>query len=316
MRFFGLAQFGEGQNGPHRGVAVLAAVFPQAGGIALDIAGIARRLVEGRGEQKGKAVLVVEQAVGTSLLIRRATGCELTDEGEALAASLERAEAEFLQAQSLFDHAGSDISGTVRIGAPDGFGVSFLAPRLARLAERHPDLTVQLVPVPQAFSLSKREADVAVMVGRPEQGRLIAQKLTDYTLGLYAARAYAERNGLPARTEDLRGHRLVGYVEDLIYSVSLNYATSFWSGWRSQIEISSASGQLEAVRAGAGIGVLHDYLASGRDDLVPVLPELSARRAYWIVHHESLRGLARIKAATAFLSESVKVDASRFIRQT
>lgn len=256
----------------------------------------------------------LEQQVGASLLIRRATGCELTDEGEALAATLERAESEFLQAQSLFERAGPEISGTVRIGAPDGFGVSFLAPRLARLADRHPGLTVQLVPVPQAFSLSKREADIAVMVGRPEQGRLVARKLTDYTLGLYASPGYAEENGLPASIDDLRDHRLVGYVEDLIYSASLNYAPSFWSGWRSQIEISSATGQLEAVRAGAGIGVLHDYLAAGQAGLVPVLPELSVQRAYWIVHHESLRGLARIKAATSFLSDIVKTEAGRFVR--
>lgn len=261
-----------------------------------------------------RRMAALEHSLGANLLIRRATGCELTDEGAALAESLERAEAEFLQAQSLFDHAGPEISGTVRIGAPDGFGVSFLAPRLAQLAERHPDLTIQLVPVPQAFSLSKREADIAVMVGRPEQGRLVAQKLTDYTLGLYASREYARRHGLPETTDDLRDHRLVGYVEDLIYSASLNYAPSFWSGWRSQVEISSATGQLEAVRAGAGIGVLHDYLATGHDDLVPVLPDLSAQRAYWIVHHESLRGLARIKAATSFLAEIVKQDAGRFVR--
>ncbi|MFZ2103635.1 MAG: LysR family transcriptional regulator [Oricola sp.] len=256
----------------------------------------------------------LERSLGVNLLIRRATGCELTEDGEALAASLERVEAEFMQAQSAFTQAEMQVTGTVRIGAPDGFGVSFLAPRLAEFSNRHPMLTIQLVPVPQAFSLSKREADIAVMVGRPEQGRLIAQKLTDYTLGLYASRGYVDANGLPASTEDLRAHRLVGYVEDLIYAPSLNYATSFWPGWRSRIEISSATGQLEAVRAGAGIGVLHDYLAAGHRDLVPVLPDLSAQRAYWIVHHESLRGLARIKAATAFLAEAVKAEADRFVR--
>jgi DNA-binding transcriptional LysR family regulator len=261
-----------------------------------------------------RRMAALEQSLGASLLIRRTNGCELTEEGEALAAFLERAEAEFLQAQSSFSDTGPEISGTVRIGAPDGFGVSFLAPRLAGFAAEHPKLTVQLVPVPQAFSLSKREADIAVMVGRPEQGRLIAQKLTDYTLGLYASRSYAAANGLPEIPDDLRNHRLVGYVEDLIYATSLNYAASFWSGWRSQIEISSATGQLEAVRAGAGIGVLHDYLAADDPGLVPILPALSAQRSYWIVHHESLRGLARIKAATGFLGEAVKAEAGRFVR--
>ncbi len=263
-----------------------------------------------------RRMAAMEQSLGTSLLIRRATGCELTDEGEVLAASLERAEAEFLHAQSLFDETGPAISGTVRIGAPDGFGVSFLAPRLAQMADRHPDLTVQLVPVPQAFSLSKREADIAVVVGRPVQGRLVAQKLTDYSLSLYASRGYVGKYGVPRQADDLRAHRLVGYVDDLIYSSSLTYTPSFWSGWRSQVEISSAVGQFEAVRAGAGIGVLHDYLAAGHDDLVPILPDLSVQRDYWIVHHESLRGLARIKAATSFIHQAVTdVKPGQFVRR-
>jgi DNA-binding transcriptional LysR family regulator len=256
----------------------------------------------------------LEKSVGANLLIRRTNGCELTEDGEALAQSLERIEAEFMQAQSAFSEADLQISGTVRIGAPDGFGVSFMAPRLAEFVQMFPKLQVQLVPVPQAFSLSKREADIAIMVGRPEQGRLVAQELTDYTLSLYAARSYAEARDLPRAPSELSGHTLVGYVEDLIYTPSLNYAAAFWSGWKSHIEISSATGQLEAVRAGAGIGVLHDYLAQGNPGLVPVLPELSVKRSYWIVHHESLKGLARIKAATGFLNDAVKAQAGRFVR--
>ena len=85
---------------------------------------------------------------------------------------------------------GSEVSGTVRIGAPDGFGVAYLAPRLGELTERHPTLSVQLVPVPRSFSLSRREADIAITVERPTEGRLVASKLVDYTLGLYASKAY------------------------------------------------------------------------------------------------------------------------------
>jgi DNA-binding transcriptional LysR family regulator len=262
-----------------------------------------------------RRMAALEAALGANLLIRSTSGCELTEEGEALLAALERAEAELLQAQSRFGRTGQAVSGTLRIGAPDGFGVAFLAPRLTDFASRHPMLTLQLVPVPQAFSLSKREADIAIMVGRPEHGRLVAQKLTDYTLSLYASPAYAEAYGLPRTPEALSDHRLVGYVEDLVFAPALNFTAAFWRGWRSDIEISSATGQIEAVRAGAGIGVLHDYLAVGSTDLVPVMPELSVKRAYWIVHHESLRGLARIKAATAFLNETVKREAARFVRE-
>src|SRR5699024_3056578 len=95
----------------------------------------------------------------------------------------------------------SAVEGTVRIGAPDGFGVAFLAPRLIELADRHKGLQLELVPVPRAFSLSRREADVAVTLERPREGRLIAGKLTDYHLRLYAARQYLERRGTPETIE-------------------------------------------------------------------------------------------------------------------
>ena len=68
------------------------------------------------------------------------------------------------------------MSGTVRIGAPDGFGVAYLAPRLGRLTAEHRELSIQLVPVPRSFSLSRREADIAITVERPTEGRLVAAK--------------------------------------------------------------------------------------------------------------------------------------------
>ena len=259
-----------------------------------------------------RRMAALETALGAKLLVRRTHGSELTDAGAALLETLERVEAEMLAVQARLQGAGAAAAGVVRIGAPDGFGVGFLAPRLALLAERHPELTVQLVPTPRGFSLSRREADLAVMVGRPDKGRLVARKLTDYTLGLYASHDYLAAHPAPARPSDLAGHRLVGYVEDLIAAPALNYAAEFLRGWRSRIELSSAIGQVEAVRAGAGIGILHDYLA--RDSgLARILPELSAVRSYWLAIHEPLRDVARVRAAADFLTEAVGDAQAAFV---
>ena len=262
-----------------------------------------------------RRVAALENDLGTQLLVRGTQGCTPTEAGSALARRLERVEAEMLQAQSGLGRADAALSGTVRVGAPDGFGVAFLASRIARLAERHPDLRIQLVPVPRVFSLSEREADIAVLVGQPEQGRLVVRKLTDYTLGLYASRSYLDRAGTPADLAALaRDHRLVGYVEDLIYAPGLNYVRDVLRSWRSSLEISSAIGQMEAVRGGAGIGVLHDYLAQSVPDLVPILPDTIVIRAYWIAYHESLRDLARVQAMARFLAEIVRESRAEFIR--
>jgi DNA-binding transcriptional LysR family regulator len=98
---------------------------------------------------------------------------------------------------------------------------------------------------------------------------------TDYTLGLYASTGYIARRGRPDSVADLARHELVGYVEDLIYTPELNYASDILADWRSTIEVATAIGQVEAVRMGAGIGVLHDFMVAGLD-LEPLL-HLGAR---------------------------------------
>lgn len=256
-----------------------------------------------------------EKSLGVSLLIRRANGCQLTGEGEKLLQSLEIIEAEYLQAQSDLKVDSPQVSGSLRIGTPDGFGVSFLAPRIHGLIQSHPQLNVQLVPVPRMFSLSQREADIAIVVGQPKTGRLIAQKLTDYSLSLYASEDYLNDFTMPETAAELSNHRLIGYVADLVYSLDLAYENEFSNKWASSLEISSAIGQMEAVRAGAGIGILHDYLAVQDDKLVPVLPALRVIRSYWMAHHEDLHGIARIKAGTQFLREEIEKTRVPFVRQ-
>lgn len=260
-----------------------------------------------------RRISALENSLGTKLLVRRTNGCELTPEGETLFASLERAETEIIQGQANLQDTDAGINGTVRIGAPDGFGVAFLAPKLKLLSQRHPGLNIQLVPVPRNFSLSRREADIAVMIGQPEGGRLIGRKLTEYSLGLYASADYLALTSTPKTISDLASHRLVGYVEDLIYAPTLHYAQDFWRNWQAQIEISSAIGQVETVRSGAGIGVLHDYLALPHPELQRVLPSSTATRAYWVAYHESLKDVARVQVAVQFLAEIVREHQQSFL---
>lgn len=260
-----------------------------------------------------RRLTALEEALGTRLFVRRTNGCEPTAEGEIFLASAERMETEMLAAQARLGRTDTAIAGTVRIGAPDGFGVSFLAPRMGRLIERHPELKIQLVPVPRAFSLSSREADIAITLERPEQGRLVSSKLTDYTLGLYASRGYVNLNGQPEDAEALKNHRRIGYVEDLIFSQSLNFTGEVMRNWNAGFEISSAIGQTEAVRSGAGIGILHNYVARQYPDLVRVMPDTAIRRTYWTIFHESARDLARVRIVADFLHEAVGEEKGVFL---
>ncbi|MBB3951655.1 LysR family transcriptional regulator [Aureimonas jatrophae] len=260
----------------------------------------------------GRRLDALETALGTRLFTRRPAGCEPTAEGTRLLAIAERMEREVLEAGALMGDTDIALSGTVRIGAPDGFGTSFLAARLGAFAERHPGITLQLVPVPRAFSISRREADIAVTVERPEEGRLVARKLTDYALGLYAARTYLARVAAPASLADLSAHPLIGHVDDLLYSPRLHYGRELADPWPSRFEISSALGQREAVAAGWGIGILHRFMAAERPELVPVLPAHEVRRSYWLVTHEDARGVARVRAVADFIAELVERERAIF----
>lgn len=255
-----------------------------------------------------RRVTALEESLLTTLLIRRTNGCELTAAGEIFMQAAERMEAEMLMAQARTGRPDSAVAGTVRIGAPDGFGVSFLAPRLGQLTARHPQLKIQLVPVPRSFSLSQREADIAITIERPAHGRLVSARLTDYTLGVYCSRAYAQQHGIPQDVEALKTHDRIGYVEDLIFSPSLNFTGEVMRDWDASFEVSSAIGQTEAVRAGAGIGILHDYIARQYGELMHILPEIAIRRSYWTAYHESARDLARVRTVIDFLQEAVTAE--------
>ena len=276
------------------------------------ILGAARRL-ELNHATVSRRIAALERALGAKLFRRLTTGSELTAEGERFLAAAERIEADMIAARADVAGDSDEVAGAVRIGAPDGFGVAFLAPRLGALTERHPQLTIQLVPVPRSFSLSRREADIAITVERPTEGRLVAAKLVDYTLGLYAARAYVERNGLPATQGELRRHRLVGYVPDLVISPSLDYGPEMLPGWQAHFAVSSSLGQVEAVRAGAGIGILHSFIARAHGDLVPVPAAAPIRRAYWLVYHETVRPLRRVQAVSSFIAAAVEAERARFV---
>lgn len=264
----------------------------------------ARRLGIGQATLN-RRVSALEEGLGEKLFDRTPSGSRLTEAGLRLLPHAERMEAE-AEALRRSLGGGEELAGAVRIGAPDGFGVAFLAPRLGRLAAQYPGLTVQLVPVPRSFSLSRREADLAVTVGRPARGRLLTRKLTDYRLGLYAARDYLDRHGVPQTPEDLAGHVLVGYVDDLIYAQELDFTAELPLPWASRIEVSGALGQHAAVANGAGIGILHRFMSEPDARLVRVLPEIELSRAYWLIWHETLRASRRVRAVAGFLDAEIR----------
>ena len=110
-------------------------------------------------------------------------------------------------ASSAIRAAMSDRSGVVRIGAPEGLGIGYLAKRVGGIAELYPDIAIELIALPQRYSLAAREADMVITLERPTSGNQVVRKLTDYRLGFFATQDYLCRFGVPERLEDLHQHR-------------------------------------------------------------------------------------------------------------
>lgn len=254
-----------------------------------------------------RRVTSLEESLKAKLFERRPQGYTLTPHGERLLAKAESMETEALAIQSDIGGADLALAGTVRIGAPDGFGSTFLAPRLAKLAAAYPGLELQLIAMPRLLSLSKREADVAITLAPPKEGKVVARKLCDYRLGLYASQDYLGAMPKITGPDDLFAHRIVGYIDDLIFTPELDYLDEVAKGLRAQIQSSSVLAQMNAVIAGAGIGVIHHFMAEGEHRLVPVLPErVSITRSFWLLVHADLKDVARVRAIVDFIVREAK----------
>lgn len=255
----------------------------------------------------GRRVARLESALKATLLIRSANGLQLTAAGAQLMEVALDAES----AMTAAAHIGQQdiVAGTVRISTAEGFGAAVLAPALPSLAIQRPNLRIELAANAGFLSPSRREVDMAVTLSPPNLNRLVVEPLTPYQLGLYAAPSYLERIGAPKRVEELSGHAMVGYVDDLLYAPELRYLEEISPGLTPHLASSSIQAQRSIVAAGGGIGVLPCFLAEG---LLPVLwPQVRIERRFWLSMHQETHGTARMRAVRAWLKVLVAEQASR-----
>jgi DNA-binding transcriptional LysR family regulator len=254
-----------------------------------------------------RRIAALEHALRAKLFDRSPSGYTLTDEGRRLLPIGEEMERLAIGAGEAVGGSSASVAGTVRIGAPEGFGSYFLAPRIARLKALHPRLTVQLVAAPAVFSLARRDADIVVSVSRPPAGRLNVARLIDYDLGLYAAPVYLSDAPAIASSADLSRHRFVSYIGELLHFPELDFLQHVAPGGTTSVESSNLVAQLRATLAGAGLCILPAFLAGTEAGLVRVLPEeISLTRSLWLTVHQDLAELARVRAAVQFIKDEVE----------
>jgi DNA-binding transcriptional LysR family regulator len=275
---------------------------------------VAARQLEIDHSTLSRRMTALEKVLQARLFDRGATGYALTAQGERLLAHAQEMESIALGVVGEIAGASRRIAGTVRVGAPDGFGTFFLAAALGRLSGEHPELAVQLITMPRVFSLSKREADLAIGLARPTEGRLRARKLTDYELGLYASHDYLRQAGAPAGRAELHRHRLIGYIDDQIYAPELNYLPLIAPDLRPGLTSANLAAQFAAVRAGHGLCVLPCFMADEAPALARVLTgDVALIRSFWLIVHADLAKLARVAMTAEFIAEATRAARRRFV---
>jgi DNA-binding transcriptional LysR family regulator len=261
-----------------------------------------------------RRILRLEERLGSSVFYRSNTGYDLTASGERLRPIAEAMEAGYIAAAALPSE-NPAVSGTVRIGTPDGFGTFFLAPRIGKLARQHPRLEIELLATARLFSLSKREAEIVISLTSPEHTRVVSRRLTDYNLCLYAARDYLAAHAPITSTSDLKNHDFIGYIEDMLFTPELNYLNTIGEGINPRIRSTNLIVQIQATLANNGLCVLPVFIARNYPELTPILPETtSLKRAFFMHIHEDNRKSPQVRAAAAFIAAEVALAANLFKR--
>jgi DNA-binding transcriptional LysR family regulator len=268
------------------------------------LSGAARRLKLAQPTVRTR-IEALEAALGTPLFTRSPGGLAPTERGLALhehARAMALASDAFVRTASA---APDEVAGIVRITASEVIAIEALPAILAPLARKHPRLVIELSPSNRNEDVLRREADIAVRMVPPRQEALVARRIGTVPLGVHAHPAYLAGRPLPTSFAELADHRVIGPEHDspMLQAVQ---AAGFPIrladiGFRSE----SDHAQLAAIRAGLGIGICQVPIGM-RDGLVRLLPEFEMGLETWIVCHEDLRGVARVRAVFDALAEGLR----------
>lgn len=267
----------------------------------------------------GRRIARLEQQLNVSLFVKSPQGYALTDAGQRLMARAEAAEeAMRAAAEGVTLHQSSPhgpqfaaLSGQIRLGAPDGCANYLLPQVCAALTAQHPDLDIQIVALPRVFNLSRREADMAIGVSAPSAGRLTVQRISDYKLHFAAAGTYLGAAPSLETLEDLSHHRIVGYIPDMIFDRELDYLADA-GVQRIALASNSVSVQLNLLRQGGGVGVVHDFALPFVPNVRRVLVDKFAlKRSFYLIRHAADRDHRRLKRFAELLSKGIRAEVAR-----
>lgn len=255
-----------------------------------------------------RRMAALEEQLGAEVLRRGPRGIELTETGEAILQPILRMRDEAGYVDVTATGRDAALSGGVRLSATEGLANYWCTPVLLDFQRAHPAIRIEIDVRYRNANLLRREADVALRLGRPRQQELVARRLGAVGLGLYASTEYLERLGRPGSPEALSEHTYVGFDESIADTDAGRWVESLAGPARPVFRATSLITQLQAIRCGWGIGMSSIFIAEQIPEIERVLPEVGRELGIWIVTHPGLRRSAKIRALFDYIAERFTAD--------
>jgi DNA-binding transcriptional LysR family regulator len=255
----------------------------------------------------GRRIQALERRLGAKLFDRHRHGMDVTPAARGV---LVQAESMLANATSIERHlAGLDreMAGVVRIAATEGIAAKWLVPRLRDLRSLHPDIVVQVIAGDEVLDLATRQADLAIRFFRPTSNQLVAARVGQFSMSIFAARSYVEEFGLPQRLDDLREHHIVDHTTLHSLPTMRPWTEAVERSVRIVLRANTSYAAMEAVLAGYGISVFPDYVTKSLN-LVRAPIELNISRDIWLVSHEETNKGARIRVVIDYIRDRFRQD--------
>jgi len=233
--------------------------------------------------QVSRTLARVETACGARLMQRSTHGLSLTDEGRTFLAHCRQALALLDDVEGDFAARSGAPTGSVRVAASSAIAQYQLLPSLPGLAERYPDLQVELEVGDRIVDMVRDGIDIAIRTAPSLPDTVVARQIGSLGRGLYASTGYVRAHGLPQAPGQLAQHRLVTNsavpaLNDWPFRVDGEELTFLARGhWRANDTGITAALVLQGLGIGRLATLVGDPLVQ-QGLLVPVLPGLVALR--------------------------------------
>lgn len=247
-----------------------------------------------------RRIAALERELGLRLVDRRSRQWLLTPAGKRVAELTAPMDAQALAIERAASGGRTDVvAGEVTVSATPALAASMLAGPLVGLRGRHPELLIRVLAETRYSSLTRREADIAIRLGRPTEGELTASKVGVVSFHLYGSRSYL--HATPASDWSF-----IGYDETLDTAPQQATVRRLAGNKPLALRSSTIELQLALMRAGGGVAALPDFIAAADPTLARARRDEIARREVWLVFHTDLKSSVPVRTVATFLRDFLR----------